>query len=235
MFNLRPQVQVVPLYEGRHCLVIDNALREPQRWVDWACAQRAHFTPSAHAYPGLELWLAEGATARFGDYFAQHVRGRLGARRTLTLANRLSLVTVAPDDLLPRQRLCHRDNPGMVADQCVVASVIYLFHDPRLGGTSFFRPRRSPEQTEQMAFDARLLDGDRFAQRYPELGSGYMAGSNDWFEQVATVDAAWNRAIFYDGGIYHSGAIAAPERLSADPARGRLTMNGFMHCRRQAS
>lgn len=234
MFNPRPQVQVLPLYEGQHFLVIDNALREPQRWVDWACQQRAHFALSAHAYPGLELWLAEGAMARFGDYFAEHVRGRMGARRTLSLGNRLSLVTVAPDELLPRQRLCHRDNPGIPAHECMVASVIYLFHDAALGGTSFYRPRRPPDQTEQLAHDARVLDGAAFAQRYPELGSGYMVDSNDWFERVATVAPAWNRAVFYDGGVYHSGDLRFPARLSDDPAQGRLTMNGFMHCRRQA-
>lgn len=235
MFNPRPDVQVVPLFDGHHCLVIDNALQEPRRWVDWACQQREHFRLSAHAYPGLELWLAEAATAQFAGYFAEHVRGRFGARRTLALSNRLSLVTVAPADLLPRQRLCHRDNPGVPAGQCMVASVIYLFEDAALGGTSFFRPRHGPERTEVLAHDARVLDKTGFAQRYRELGSGYMVDSNDWFERMATLPARWNRAIFYDGGLYHSGAIREPLRMSADPARGRLTMNGFMHCRRNAA
>jgi hypothetical protein len=33
--------------------------------------------------------------------------------------------------------------------------------------------------------------------------------------------------IFYDGGILHSGDRLAPEKLSADPRIGRLTLSGF--------
>lgn len=232
MFNPKPRVQGLPLFDGHEALLIDDVLDDPQRWVDWACEQRQHFSASSHAYPGLELWLAEGAEAQLADFFAQHVRSRLGARRTLQLSGRLSLVTLAPQTLLPRQRLCHRDNPGVPPDQCMVAAVIYLFRDPALGGTSFFRPRRPSQQMQQLAQDARELDATTFEQRYPELGSGYMVDGNTWFEHVATVEPAWNRAVFYAGGLYHSGDIRAPQRMVADPARGRLTMNAFMQCRR---
>jgi len=48
------------------------------------------------------------------------------------------------------------------------------------------------------------------------------------------IDAKWNRLIFYDGAMLHSGDIRLPERLSADPRRGRLTLNGFFTSRRHA-
>jgi hypothetical protein len=41
--------------------------------------------------------------------------------------------------------------------------------------------------------------------------------------------------VFYDGNLFHSSHILAPELLSDDPARGRLTLNGFFICRRQAA
>jgi hypothetical protein len=40
--------------------------------------------------------------------------------------------------------------------------------------------------------------------------------------------------IFYDGSIFHSAHIAAPQLLSDDPLQGRLTLNGFLTCRRSA-
>jgi hypothetical protein len=49
------------------------------------------------------------------------------------------------------------------------------------------------------------------------------------------VPAAFNRAVFYDGGHFHSSHITQPEKLGADPAHGRLTLNGFFICRRSAS
>jgi uncharacterized protein DUF6445 len=42
----------------------------------------------------------------------------------------------------------------------------------------------------------------------------------------------WPRGrLFYNGGLFHSGDITAPARLSADPRTGRLTVNGFFSCR----
>jgi hypothetical protein len=38
-----------------------------------------------------------------------------------------------------------------------------------------------------------------------------------------------------DGALLHTGDILAPERLSNDPATGRLTFNGFFTCRRNAA
>jgi hypothetical protein len=49
---------------------------------------------------------------------------------------------------------------------------------------------------------------------------------------VGTVPGQWNRIIFYDGYVLHSGDILAPERLSADPSAGRLTLNAFFSSRR---
>jgi hypothetical protein len=40
--------------------------------------------------------------------------------------------------------------------------------------------------------------------------------------------------IYYDGGLFHSGDIGEPSQLSADPRVGRLTLNGFFTCRRNA-
>ena len=234
MFNPNPTLQVVPLFDGHECLVIDNALQDPHGWAVFAVEQRARFQPSGLSYPGLELWLAEEAMARYADFFAQHLRSRLGGRRTINIANRLSLVTLPPESLAPRQWLCHRDNRGVPPGECLFASVIYLFEDPALGGTSFYRPRRSSAETEGLVEDCRLLDAATFRQRHPEVRPGYMVQGNDWFEHVVSLPARWNRAIFYDGGLFHSGDIHHPERMSADPTVGRLTMNAFIRCRLKA-
>jgi Rps23 Pro-64 3,4-dihydroxylase Tpa1-like proline 4-hydroxylase len=62
----------------------------------------------------------------------------------------------------------------------------------------------------------------------------YMTASNEWFEQVATVPAKFNRAIFYDGSVFHAAQIERPQLLTDDPATGRLTLNGFFRYRRNA-
>jgi len=62
-----------------------------------------------------------------------------------------------------------------------------------------------------------------------------MRGSNPYFERVASIGAEWNRMIFYDGGQFHSADIDAAAGLPADPRIGRLTLNGFFACRRNAA
>ena len=111
--------------------------------------------------------------------------------------------------------------------------VAYLFKDSRMGGTSFYRPRRPMDEIAAMMRLARQMDSSAFTKM---LGHepAYPTSSNDWFEHVVHVPAAWNRAIFYKGTVFHSGHITAPELLNADPAQGRLTMNAFLRMRMRA-
>jgi hypothetical protein len=114
-----------------------------------------------------------------------------------------------------------------------VGSVLYLFRDPALGGTSFYVPRQSPSATDRIQYDSQTLGAAQFSARYG-LRPGYMDGSNAYFDCVARVPAAWNRMILYDAGFFHSGDIGRPDLLTTDPATARLTLNGFFSCRRQA-
>ena len=84
---------------------------------------------------------------------------------------------------------------------------------------------------DKLMAEANTLAADVFEQA-TGIGPAYMRGGNAWFDHVLTVPARFNRLIVYDGGLFHSGDIACPDRLTADPRRGRLTYNGFFVCRR---
>lgn len=233
-FNPDPMISVLALRGDHCCVVVDDALTDPEGLVAWAATQSFRL-PEGYPYPGRVLDAPMNLHARVADFFALHVRGRLRARRTLDATVRLSMVTVPPAELAPRQWQCHRDR--VVDDPrayLFAASVLYLFREPALGGTSFYVPRRSAAETDRLLADSQLLDADAFSARYG-LAPGYMDGSNDYFERIAQVPAAWNRAIYYDGGLFHSADVGQPERLNADPARGRLTLNSFFTCRRNAA
>jgi hypothetical protein len=232
-FNPTPRVSAVPLAPGEYCIVVDDALAHPQGLIDWAATQ-GFSSPVGFPYPGVILDAPPAVTALVGDYFAQHVRRRLGGRRTLSTTVRLSLVTLSPRALRPVQWQCHRDRLGPVPhDLRLAAMVAYLFRDAGLGGTGFYRSRLSDADTERMIQDADRMDAAQFTASYG-LEPGYLSGSNRYFERVAQVPAAWNRMLFYNGDLFHSADIAAPARLSADPRAGRLTLNGFFTCRAAA-
>ena len=235
MFNPNPRIQTLPI-TGRHaCHVIDDALLDPEALVEFAVRERERFAPAPHnAYPGIELRMPDAFSARLDGFFRLHLRARLGARRTLRMYSRLSLVTLPPSALEPRQCICHRDRLMTDPDQVALASVLYLFRDEALGGTSFYLPRRGGRETEALLADSARLPMAEFTRRHG-VPQAYLDGSNDWFERVLQVPARWNRLIFYEGGVFHSGDISSPERLSDDPRRGRLSLNGFFTCSRKAT
>jgi Family of unknown function (DUF6445) len=216
LFNPNASVSVLPITRDRHCVVIDGVLAHPEGLLEGALSSM-FVRAQGNAYPGLLVDAPPDMTRLMADYFAQHVRARLGGRRTLSANIRLSMVTLPPAELQPCQWQCHRDR---------VAS------DPR--ETSFYAPRQSAAQTDRIVADSLTLDARTFSARYG-LQPGYMDGSNAYFERIAQVPAAWNRAIFYDGGLFHSADLQLPASLDPDPARGRLTLNGFFHCKRTAN
>lgn len=235
LFHPHPRVEPVSIGGRQTCWVIDDALRDPEALVAHAVAQRAAFAETDHnAYPGPELRMPDAFSAQLDAFFAAHVRRLLGARRTERMYSRLALTTTPPERLAPSQSICHVDRLSVDPGHCVIASVLYLFHDERLGGTGFYAPKRPPETIVPLVVDAGKLDAAAFEAKYG-LRTGYMTASNAFFEKVATVPARWNRMIFYPGTLFHSGEIAHPELLSDDPRTGRLTLNGFFTCRRSAT
>lgn len=207
-FHPEPRLRVVPLPHGGRCVVVDNALANPEGLRQWAATQA--FQPPSYPYPGLVLKAPTTMADRAAEFFAEHARAPLGGRRTLQHNVRLSLLSTPTEALEPQQWQCHRDR---VADDphhvLFAASVLYLFHDPALGGTSFYRPLRGPVETQRMLDDSQVLDAATFSARHG-VHPGYMTGSNAHFERVAQVAAAWNRAIFYDGASFTPPTLTSP-------------------------
>jgi Family of unknown function (DUF6445) len=58
--------------------------------------------------------------------------------------------------------------------------------------------------------------------------SGYIQGSDQFFEQIGAVNAVPDRMIIYQGSLLHSGIIPPDMPLSGDPRHGRLTANIFV-------
>jgi len=230
-FNPHPTISAVPLPGGSEVVVMDDVLLDPDGLVDWACAAAFH-PPLGFPYPGLIAAAPAGLSARLADHFAQHARPRLGARRTLQHEARLSMVTTPPELLDPVQWQCHRDRVTTDMSVLYIGAVLYLFRDPALGGTSFYVPRQSPEETDRIVYDSQTLDAEQFSARY-RIHAGYMDGGNAYFDCVARVPPAWNRFILYDAGHFHSADIGRC-RLTDDPAAARLTLNVFFTCRRSA-
>jgi Family of unknown function (DUF6445) len=233
MLNPLPRLSglhATPGHTVPDAVIIDDALLQPQALVDLAEQHRAAFAaPTGNAFPGPELPLPPTVVDFFVDQFAEHAAVCLGAGPVVSATGRLSMVTLSPSQLMPLQRLCHRDRLTSNPAHKVVAGVLYLFQDERLGGTVLFRPRE-PVQRLQARMDRwAAMDREAF-ERDTGWPAAYFTTSNEVFEQVAVIPPRWNRLTYYDGGQFHGGHIEHPELLCDDPRRGRLTINLFFVC-----
>lgn len=231
MFRPAPVVQRIALGDAAVC-IIDDALQEPGRWVELAGRHAASFVEApSNAYPGIELPMPDSIVAQCMAFFDQQLRHEFGLRRTLHGHAKLALATHPEDRLQPFQVIPHVDSQRVEAGQAAMASVLYLFQDEALGGTSFYRPRVDAACLSALFTDASRLDAEAFCAAHG-LPRAYPAASNAWFEHVLTVPPRWNRLIVYPGTVFHSSHLPDPSKLQADPDTGRLTLNGFFTCKR---
>ena len=133
-------------------------------------------------------------------------------------------VATEPVDLSSRQR-----RPGCAAERAGFGAVSDQGRDSRrhelLRTDSLGRGNRAVvsgcRKIFRIRFRAEIFDR-----------TGLHQSIERYFNQIGKIAPKWNRMIFYDGSILHSGDILAPEKLSADPRIGRLTLNGFFTSRR---
>jgi len=232
--NPDARLQTLVLADGSTVYVVDDFVQDPQALVDMAQSLAGQFqAPPGHPYPGPQLDLPGPMAAELDAWFRGQLGPRLRAGVPTGMYARFSRVTREAAALDGRQRICHRDDSRIEPGEMISACVHYLFHDEALGGTVFFRSKMSEADTQRFMHDAGTLDADAFGSRY-DIAPGYMTESNRHFEVIGRVPAKWNRAIFYDGGIFHSGDIRGPSPAAYRESPGRLTINGFFKSRKQA-
>jgi hypothetical protein len=55
-----------------------------------------------------------------------------------------------------------------------------------------------------------------------------MSGDDDLYQEVARVEAKFNRMLIYRSRVLHSANVNIAKGLSSDPRIGRLTANTFL-------
>ena len=213
------------------CIVVDDFLMDPDALLEFASQKSGDFSNSNANYPGVQLRISNEAI----DDIYRFVRSRMSKvygfmRGQIEILSSLAMATLPPDELHFMQRLCHID-PDWEPNRAHYACVLYLFHDQRLGGTSFFRWKAKDivwKALEILRNDAGEAE-EFLKKQFPTFREPprYMTESNEIADLLCTLAPRFNRLVFYPGDIPHSGALTAPELLSDDPQKGRLMLNIF--------
>jgi hypothetical protein len=210
-------------------VVIDEFSGELGEILDIADALAPYPELKGNYYPGVRRIFGasdEAANAyadRLCEEAAQFIAGAFDIERFTLLEASFSIVTRRPSQLSPPQRAPHFDSP----DPKYLALLHYL-SVPRGSGTAFYRQRSTGIERVTEANIARFVTtAEREAALLPR-DSGYINGSDRFFEQIGAVEALPDRLLIYQGGLLHSGIIPADMPFSSDPRAGRLTANIFV-------
>jgi hypothetical protein len=180
-------------------------------------------------YPGLRRVIDESDGPAFSyvrstcEKVAPFLGGGFGVDSFDLQEASFSLVTFRPEQLQPVQKAPHFDVP----EQNVFALLHYLRVPPG-SGTGFYRHRATGIERVTAENVSVFVGVARHEMPVIGSGSGYINGSDRFYEQIAMVDAIPDRIVIYHASLLHSGVIPDGMSFSADPREGRLTANFFL-------
>jgi len=152
---------------------------------------------------------------------------QLEVRQIKTAVSKFSIITDSPNNLDFLQRIPHFDSPSRKG----LAVVHYLQSIPSMG-TSLYRHKPTNfeyvDEQRYASYTAKIKERFPTEDTYPE---GYINGSTDQFEEIASVEAIFNRLLMYRGTSLHSGQIGKDYDFDPSPATGRLTLTSFIEFR----
>jgi len=212
-------------------LIIDNFIKDAHLLVDF-CKTNTQFSKVDNFYPGLRMEAPGKYLQSIHYYLAELLEGVFGLKRDKMAGGKslYSMVVTPPDQLDPIQCIPHIDS-YISGD---LACVHYLC-DKEKGGTSLYRHKKTGYERITSA------NIDSYKECLVNEGAlafekkSYMNGSNNYFEQIATVDAVFNRLVVYPSNILHSGNISSDFNFDPNPATGRLTLNSFIFSKRETA
>jgi hypothetical protein len=228
---VRPELRRIGK-EQSPLVVIDEFSGDAERIAQ--IAERLAPFPEVKAgyYPGVRRFIGE-ADSEAWDYVAQacqaaspFIGGAFNFNGFYLVESSFSLVTTGPEALVPAQRAPHFDSP----DQKYLAVLHYL-RVPAGTGTAFYRHKSTGIERVTNANVDRFVHAAKADAAKLAPDSGYIQGSDEYYEQIAKVEALPDRLVIYQGSLIHSGIIPPDMPLTPDPAAGRLTANIFVHGR----
>jgi len=209
-------------------VVIDEFSGDLERVIDIA-AGLAPYGAQANYYPGLRRLItiddeaADSFVEETCERAAQFIAGAFDVDSFDLIEASFSIVSTLPDRLTAPQRAPHFDS----TDPRYYALLHYL-HVPPHSGTAFYRQRSTGiERVTESNLATFIATARSDAAKLPR-DSGYILGSDDFFEQIGAVEAVPDRMVIYQGSLLHSGIIPPGSNFDTNPRVGRLTANIFV-------
>ena len=210
-------------HERQPVIVIDDFLPEPHLLIDEAA--QLEYTKIGPHYPGIRANVPAARVRTFLEPIVDLLFSTFQCGTELQVLDAFySLVTTPPAELLPIQRLPHFD--GVEPERLALLHFLSTDHE---SGTAFYRHRstglESVDAAHYAAFSAAVTR-DAALHGLPE--PAYIGGDTPMYEQIASFEGRFNRMLAYRGHVLHCALLPDALSFSADPRKGRLTVNTFL-------
>lgn len=229
MLNKHPQFNYTVEYVGHEqqpVLIIDNFLDRPELLIDYCC-KYGNFNAADAMYPGVRKLAPDFYIQALYEHLRPILAKEFSMRdeQVKSIKTSFSMVVTPPSQLKPMQSMPHVDSFNMNE----LASVYFLCGKEK-GGTSLYRHKNTTfEYITAERFNTYSASMNE-STKNKTIPKQYMNGSNEYFEQIASYTASFNRFIMYRCTSLHSGNIAKDFDFNPDPRKGRLTLNTFVKC-----
>lgn len=212
--------------EKQPVLIIDHFLDRPELLIDYCC-QYGNFNTADSMYPGVRKPAPEFYMQALYDHLRPILAKEFGLRDqdVRTIDSSYSMVVTHPSQLKPVQSIPHFDSLNMNE----LASVYFLCGKEK-GGTSLYRHKNTGFEYINTQRVKEFSSSMNESAKNKSMPKQYMNGSNEFFEQIVSYPASFNRFILYRCTSLHSGNIAKDFDFNPDPREGRLTLNTFVGC-----
>ena len=187
---------------------------------------RNNFAVADSYYPGARMDISDAYIVELVRNFHGIIRDffALDLRRIKKAASKYSIVTFKPEDLNLMQRIPHFDAPSRES-----LAVIHYLCDAPDSGTALYRHRKTGYEYIDEGRCDKYMESIQSQFNDPALHpSGYMCGSTDDYEEIASFKAVYNRLVMYRGSSLHSGIIKPDYNFDCSPETGRLTVASFI-------
>jgi len=231
MLSIHPDFYCEFMVVGRErtpVIIIDNLIKDAHHLVDY-CSTHYNFSKVDNFYPGVRMHAPKMYIHTLYDYLSELFASIFDVPKNNLSGGRsfYSLVTTPPEQLKHQQCLPHVDSYQYGDFACV-----HYLCDKKLGGTSLYRHRRTGFEriTEERVglYNEAVIDEGALSGSL----NSYMNGPNEYFDQIACVDAVFNRMVVYPANVLHSGNISKEFPFDSNPLSGRLTLNSFIYSKR---
>lgn len=231
-FEVNPycKVEKILLDDGENfVIVVDDFLLNPEEVVKFASTM-AYFDPvgtDQTYYPGVRDLMPAPYGRALQKWIEPMVSEEYFFNKPLKSPEpvcKLSLVTLAAEDLVAAQKIPHVDS----ACEYDFAFVHYFCEKP-FGGTSLYRYKPTGGISVKDNHLVSLREMSAAAAATGKEHSGYISGDTSLFERVAKVEAKFNRLVFYKSNLLHSADIPENQPHPKDVLSGRLTVASFMY------